>query len=804
VPSLRTIGGASWLSIALVLAMSWFYFWTAAPEWQPELIARQDDGYYNLLARGFLRGHLSLDAKADPYLATLKNPWDPGQRGDHGLPDASYFHGRYYLYHGVSPEILLFLPFRILTGRFVSQTLACPIFATCGLMVSAWLLLAVQRRYFPRAPAPLILASIVAAGLANMMVVLLRRPSFREVPITCGYACCMVALAAIFQALHRRRSACWLAIAGTALGLAVGSRPLYLLACPVVFLPVWWDARARRLGRACWRDREWRTLVGAAVLPLLLVGLGLALYNYLRFGNPVEFGLRYQFWFEDPAKTQRFAWSFFVYNLRTYWLAPAEWSRYFPFVTFIKLPPQPAGFYGAEDPYGILPNLPFALFALGSPALLGAGRPDAGGRLRVFSLSVAFTAASMSVVMAFFQASLNRYMVDFLPAVVLLACLGLFAVSARPWCRGTSAAALTFTACLLSGYSAGFGVLASLRHNELFRAEHPVLYGRMAHRWNWLSYAYDRWHRTEYGPLEMKVIFPVDRIGTVEPLVATGHSFLSDYLYVHYLGPDSIQFGLEHTSRAGLLGRPVPAAPGQVHELRIDLGSLYPPADHPYFDSMPVTEARQRQNTVRVILDGDVVLDGLLPCYEANGAAPSLGSAGDRSGFGRPFSGQILAWRRRPDAIMDLRGNGYGALRLKLIVPPFTGSRSEPLVCTGETGRGDLVYVRYESATRVSFGYDHWGVGGFVSAPCPIDPAAVQSIEIDFGALHPAAPGPPTSEGKRGIPGWVRLSLNGQIVLDREALYYASKPATIAENPIGASTATRAFTGEIVRVERRP
>jgi hypothetical protein len=804
VPTLRTIGRAPWLPIALVLVISWFYFWTAVPAWQPELIARQDNGYYNLLARGILQGHLFLDAKPDPFLATLANPWDPALRGDHGLPDASYFHGRYYLYFGVSPEILLFLPFRILTGHFVGQSLACPIFATCGLMVSVWLLLAVQRRYFPLTPALLVLASVAAVGLANMMVVLLRRPSFREVPITCGYACCMVALAAIFQALHQRRSACWLVVAGTALGLAVGSRPLYLLACPVVFLPAWWDARSRRLGRACWRDPEWRTLAWAALLPLLAVGFGLALYNYLRFGNPVEFGLRYQFWFEDPAKTQRFAWSFFLYNLRTYWLAPAGWSQYFPFVTFIKLPPSPPGFYGAEDPYGILPNLPFALFALGWPALLGCGRPGTGDRLRAFSLSVAFTAASMSLVMAFFQASLNRYMVDFLPAVMLLAGLGVFAVRAQQWCRGAAAAAITFTACGLSGYSAGFGILASLRHNELFRTEHPVLYARIAHRWNWVSYEYDRLHRTEYGPVEMKVIFPVDRIGTVEPLVATGHSFLSDYLYVHYLGPESIQFGLEHTSRAGLLGRPVRAARGQVHELRIDLGSLYPPADHPYFDPMPVAEAQQRQNTVRVLLDGDVVLDGLLPCYEAAGPTPSVGSAGDRSGFGRPFSGQILAWRRMPSANLDVRGNGYGPLRLKLILPAFTGPRSEPLVCTGETGRGDLVYVHYESPTRVSFGYDHWGVGGFVSSPCTIVPAAVQLIEIDFGALHPAVRGRPSPEASRGLPGHLRLSLNAQTVLDREALYYASAPATIAQNPIGASTAASAFTGEIVRVERQP
>ena len=89
----------------------------------------------------------------------------------------------------------------------------------------------------------------------------------------------------------------------------------------------------------------------------------------------------------------------------------------------------------------------------------------------------------------------------------------------------------------------------------------------------------------------MGVIFPEGRSGTVEPLVVTGRSFLSDYLFVHYVDADSVQFGLEHTSRGSVLGKPLRVAPGQPHELRIDLGSLYPPSADPYFRAMPLGEA---------------------------------------------------------------------------------------------------------------------------------------------------------------------------------------------------------------------
>jgi len=803
----RAIGAAVWLQAALVLAIGWFYFWTAMPPWHQNVVSRNDAGHYNLLVRGFLRGHLYLDYKVDPYFATLANPLDPVQRGNHAsLPDASYYRGRYYIYYGVSPAMLLFLPFRVLTGRFVSEALASPFFASVGLLASVWLLLAVRRRYFPQASEILVTACLVALGLADMMAILLRRPSFREVPITCGYACVMVALAAIFLALHHRRAPLWLAVASAALGLAVGSRPLYVLACPVVLLPVWLHARERGLGAACWRDGQWRKLALAAAVPLALVGLGLALYNYFRFGSAVEFGLHYQYWNDDPAQTTRFSWRFLAYNLRAYWFAPAGWVRYFPFVTFVNLPPAPVGMYGAEDPYGVLPNAPFALFALGVLALAARGALGSERRLRLFCVAVTLTAAATALPLVFYHAALIRYMVDFAPEVMLLACVGLLAVTARPWFRGAAALAATAAACSLSAYSAAFNVLASIRHNELFREGSPASYAQVAHRLNWLSYAYDRWSGTKYGPVEMKVIFPPYTTSHSEPLVVTGRLFLSDFIFVHYYGPDSLQFGLEHTSRGTLLGPPMRATPGQVHVLRIELGSLYPPAAHPYFDSLSPAEARARQETVRVILDQQVALDGAMASYDAAGPMPSLGSGEDRTGFPLPFSGRILSWRRIQGGSAGFQGSTHGAIRLKLILPPFTVPHNEPLVCTGETGQGDLVYVHYESPTQVSFAYDHWGSRGSVSALCPVDPQTVQTVDIDVGALHPDRPAEDATDSSGSFPGRLLVRLNGRPVLDEPARYYYCDPATVAVglNPIVTSTATKAFTGEIVESERLP
>ena len=784
---------AGWWCAALLIPIAWFYFWTAVPEWRPGLIGTSNDSYYNLLTRGFVKGHLSLDLAADPFLATLRNPSDPLERAGHGLHDASYYHGRYYIYFGVTPAVLLFLPFRLLTGRFIDDGLAVPLFACAGLGLSFLLLRAMRARYFRTTSSLALAACTLALGLANLVPMLLRRTSVWEIPIACGFFCCMGSLYALFQAWHSPRRVGWLAAASGGLGLAVGSRPTYLLGCSALAITLWALLRAEAGAGASRRFR----LVLAALLPIAAVGAGLALYNYLRFDNPLDFGFRHLMNSEQAATERIFSWPFLRYNLRVYALAPATWTPFFPFVALAHLPPPPPGYLAVEDPYGILPNIPFVMFAGGLLSLAALRVREDRARLGIFCAAVLAVALGTGLMTASFGGAINRYMVDFLPALIVLACIGFLALIAQPWCRGWLGILIGAGSAGLLGYSIFFNVMASIRHNELFRAEHPAIYERVAHFGNFPSALFDRWHPASYGTVELKVIFPSNKIGQIEPLVVTGSDFLSDYLYVHYLAADSVRFGLVHTSTATLLGPPMKIVPGAVQTLRIDLGSLYPPAGHPYFDAMPAGEARLRQETVRVICNGQVAFERRTPFYDAVAHEPVIGSSGGRPGFTQPFSGKIVSSRRIPLAPLAALA---GPLRLELILPPFQGQVSEPLLSTGDPGRGDLFYVRYVGPGRIALGYDHWGEGGQVSSPIAVDYAAVQVVEIDSGSLHPGA------GDKAAGTGPLRLRLNGRTVFELSASFYPYEPYTVivGMNAIGASTALTLFSGNIVSIGPGP
>jgi hypothetical protein len=133
-------------------------------------------------------------------------------------------------------------------------------------------------------------------------------------------------------------------------------------------------------------------------------------------------------------------------------------------------------------------------------------------------------------------------------------------------------------------------------------------------------------------------------------------------------------------------------------------------------------------------------------------------------------------------------------------LPPFTGVQSDPLVCSGVPGRGDLLYIKYLSPTEIEVGFDHWGVGGSVSDPVKVDPSGNLALTVDYGALHPQDDSGP--EERTGSPGRLLIAANGRTLIDASQPYYRCSRALVAIgiNIIGASTSGPEFTGRIVKV----
>ncbi|HTV40678.1 MAG TPA: hypothetical protein VMF08_08885 [Candidatus Sulfotelmatobacter sp.] len=460
-----TIGAKRTAGIGLVCALVIAIFaWNAYWDFTQLDIPRAEDCYYNLLVQGFRAGQLNVKREPPPALARLPDPYNPTairpylhSKQSGIIYDMSYYKGKLYLYFGPSPALVLFWPYVTLTGHYISQKGAVVIFLAIGFVTSAVLLWALWRRYFPEARIWVLSVGILILALVPGLPQVLSTCGINVVARTCAFAFTMLALAAIWCALHEpKRRVIWLSSASLAYGLAIGSVPSLLFGAIILLMPV---AQAWRSATEPVSRRGVALLLAAAAGPLMLIGIGLMLYNTLRFGSPSEFGWHYQIGGFRQIATHPFSLRYLWFNFFFYFLDPTHWTSHIPLLRAFHSLPLPSGYQMSGGSYGgILIIYPLAWLALAAP-LAWRGRPaEEVSGLRWFVAAIVSLFVINALTVCLFCSAYSRYELDFLPALMMLAAIGVFGLERSladypAWGRVTR-----WICCSLVAYSVGFHV----------------------------------------------------------------------------------------------------------------------------------------------------------------------------------------------------------------------------------------------------------------------------------------------------------------------------------------------------------
>jgi tetratricopeptide (TPR) repeat protein len=414
--------------------------------------------YYNELVQGFQAGQLNVNVDVPYGLTRLPNPYDPAANAPYRtakfkLYDLSYYNGKMYLYFGVTPAVLLFWPFVALTGHYLYDAQAVVLFCALGFLGSVGILAAVRRRHFPDVSTWVVAAGALALGLTTGVPMLLPRSSVYEVAISCAYMLTILALGAIYRALHEPdRRWLWTAAASLTYGLALGARPTLVFGAIILLGPAIQQWRDRR--------RVWPVLL-AATVPISLIASGLMLYNARRFDNPFEFGIHYQLLADQRAPQQFFSWRYLWFNFCVYFLEPVRWRRHFPFVRGIAVPHLPAGHGSVESPFGILTNIPVVWLALALPLAWRGRTGEARSPLHGFIALGAVFFGVCALVIDLYYFTANRFELEILPTLVLLAVIGLLGLERALADQTGWRRAARCGWGLLLGFSVAFSLLAS-------------------------------------------------------------------------------------------------------------------------------------------------------------------------------------------------------------------------------------------------------------------------------------------------------------------------------------------------------
>lgn len=94
---------------------------------------------YAMLAQAMAKGQLYLEEEPPQWLKDMEDPYDKGARdeaqketGEPYLFDVAYHDGHYYVYFGVVPVLLFYLPFYLLTGPISPRPSACSSWRCCS------------------------------------------------------------------------------------------------------------------------------------------------------------------------------------------------------------------------------------------------------------------------------------------------------------------------------------------------------------------------------------------------------------------------------------------------------------------------------------------------------------------------------------------------------------------------------------------------------------------------------------------------------------------------------------------------
>ena len=148
---------------------------------------------YAELARAMAEGRLYLEEEPPAWLQEMNDPYDKGARdelqketGEKYLFDVAYYEGRYYVYFGVVPVLLFYLPFYLLTGANFPTAIGVLVMAIAFVLGATALLDRFARYHFRSVSLGVYLLLQIPTVACSGILYLAKFPTFYSLPIMCG------------------------------------------------------------------------------------------------------------------------------------------------------------------------------------------------------------------------------------------------------------------------------------------------------------------------------------------------------------------------------------------------------------------------------------------------------------------------------------------------------------------------------------------------------------------------------------------------------------------------------------------
>lgn len=476
--------------LVLFFVVHGLLFWKLTglnPYFQEEVYDNQRQ--YQELAESLKAGSFALLEEPPKALQEMENPYDMEYRnqvmneaGEWYKWDHAYYKGKYYVYFGVVPAIMFYLPYYLVTGTHLHN---CALIFILALMFLAGMMGVLHesiRKWFPKTSVAVwfLLSELLVLG--SGLIYMTKRPDLYTVPILCGLAFGMLGLWCFF--LSGRGKEISLGFLGTGsllIALTAGCRPqLFLFAVPAAALLREISGRESVLAPGFFKSGRGKKAVLALLLPVILTAAALMYYNFARFGSPFDFGANYNLTMND-MRNRGFQFDRIPLGILAYLFQPIRLIQKFPFMEAVYFDSQYMGVTIQEATYGgiFMTNF-FAWFSL-LPAV--PSRRFRAGNRTVFYFSVSCLLAAGTIIVADTNMSgiLQRYFGDFSIFIMLASVFSaLWLISCRQLGDGVLRRMVLLGLCVcLIGQLGYQGMAFFLDTGESLREFRPELYAHV-------------------------------------------------------------------------------------------------------------------------------------------------------------------------------------------------------------------------------------------------------------------------------------------------------------------------------------
>ena len=292
----------------------------------------------------FEAGRVDLDLPSNPDLLALDNPYDGSQRDGVGYYpwDHLLFEGKYYSYYGIAPVLILFLPYHAITGYYFPSCWAVWLFGIFGIIFLSKFYLCFIDKFFRKIPASLVLIGLAIMQMSTGVFFNFYYANFYEIAQVSGFL--FVTAGAYFlmsaNVIGDGKIINWrMAVSAACLSMGVLSRPTLAVYCICALIFIYAGFRKLK-GQFIPPEKEkdakptvkyYLPYLLCSLVPFAVIGSIQIWYNWVRFGNPLDFGIQYSLTINDFINAQ-YHTHFALLGIYSYILAYPNFTEHFPFM----------------------------------------------------------------------------------------------------------------------------------------------------------------------------------------------------------------------------------------------------------------------------------------------------------------------------------------------------------------------------------------------------------------------------------------------------------------------------------------